>query len=279
MKNNTIKNNYISEIGIGLVLLGLGSLIYKLFPVFEPFFESILNWQLLIIIMGIIRGINKNFKGNDWWIITALGIFLWLANLNIISYSIRHFLFPIIIIILGVKLILNQRKKQNKILQKKIEDGNETTVSDDPILPFANEQQEEYTSSHLNDTTLIPEENPSTNNKENRDDHVFLDTVFGNNKKLILSKNFKGGNVSSIFGSTEIILTHADIQHEAKLDLFTLCGDIKIIVPKEFNIINNMTSVLANVDDKRNFMTENLGQKNLYINGQAILGNVVFKNF
>ncbi len=44
------------------------------------------------------------------------------------------------------------------------------------------------------------------------EDYIDAVTVFGGVKKNILSKNFRGGDVTTFMGGTELNLTHADIQ-------------------------------------------------------------------
>ncbi len=39
-----------------------------------------------------------------------------------------------------------------------------------------------------------------------------INTAFGSVKKIILSKNFKGGEINNFMGGTEINLMKADIQ-------------------------------------------------------------------
>lgn len=279
-KNKTTHQNYISELGIGLILFGMGLLLYKLFPDFKYFFQNIINWQLLIIILGTIRGINTKFKGNDWWIITSIGLFLWLAQLQIISYSFKNIILPIAMVVLGTKLVLGKNNSKNT--QPTTED-NTAPKSDLPQLPITQMMQasDDAPKPYGQDNNNASPNNLAIENatSPNNQDTISLDTVFGSNKKIVISKNFKGGGVSSMFGSTDIILSHADILSSAKLECFCLCGEINIIVPSDFTVVNNVTSVLGSVDDNRNYWNEAQNSKNLYLQGQVIMGSINIKNF
>ena len=275
-KNN---NSYISEFGVGLVLFGIGLLIYNLFPFTKMIIASYLNVYLLIFILGIIRGINKNFRGNDWWIIMIIAAFLWLANLDLVRYPLWGVLCPAVLVIVGARIILSRK---NKSIAKNAAQPY-TEVNDIPQLPIDDtgipgaeqhyHHQEEQTANHSR------HHHHTGSSYDAANDYVRVDTVLGSNSKVVISKNFQGGNVSSIMGSTNLILSKADINGTAYLDIFTLMGEINIIVPADFNIINNTPSLLGSVEDKRNFMTETNNDKNLVLRGQVIMGSVNIKNF
>lgn len=276
-KNN---NSYISEFGVGLVLFGIGLLIYNLFPFTKVIISSYINVYLLVFILGIIRGINKNFKGNDWWIIMVLAAFLWMANLDLVKYTLWGVIFPAVLVIVGARIILSRK---NKSLAKNRQTSY-TEVNDTPQLPIEDtdipgnshqyhyQDQQHTGSGHRTSHT-------TDNRYDNNNDYIRVDTVLGSNSKVVISKNFQGGNISSIMGSTDLILSKSDIDGTAYLDLFTLMGEINIIVPADFNVINNTPSLLGSVEDKRNFMTEVNNNKNLILRGQVILGSVNIKNF
>lgn len=278
-KNN---NSYISEFGVGLVLFGIGLLIYNLFPFTKVIISSYLNIYLLVFILGIIRGINKNFRGNDWWIIMVLAAFLWLAHLDLVRYTLWGVIFPAVLVIVGARIILSRK---NKSLSKNRQPSY-TEVNDTPQLPLDDadtpEEPLHYHYQNHQDSTGSQHRNQAHNTDNPYDtgnDYIRVDTVLGSNSKVVISKNFQGGNVSSIMGSTDLILSKSDINGTAYLDLFTLMGEINIIVPADFNVINNTPSLLGSVEDKRNFMTEVNNNKNLILRGQVILGSVNIKNF
>ena len=53
----------------------------------------------------------------------------------------------------------------------------------------------------------------------NAEDYIQSTAVFSGIKKTILSKDFKGGKVSNIFGSTELDFTNAHLTGTALLDI------------------------------------------------------------
>ena len=79
-------------------------------------------------------------------------------------------------------------------------------------------------------------------NWENRDSQSLSDnafetvTIFGGDKKLIISKDFKGGESVCAFGGVEINLTQADINGNATIEVVQLFGGTKIIVPPHWKV-------------------------------------------
>lgn len=274
------KSNYISELGVGILLLGIGLLIYNLFPFTQTIIKSFFNVYMLIFILGVIRGVNKNFKGNEWWIIMLIGGFLWLTKLNILNFSISKLFFPAMLVLLGISIIIRRGRGKRRRKTNDEPTPPPTEDYDTPRLPIEDntyEQSNFRTSSHQH--TANSKQNTNSNGYLYNGDYINLEAVLGENTKMVISKNFKGGNASSIMGSCNLILSKADISGTVYIDCFVLMGEINIIVPSDFNVVNNISSVMAGVEDKRNYLTEVDNQKNLVLRGQAIMGSVKIKNF
>jgi predicted membrane protein len=116
------------------------------------------------------------------------------------------------------------------------------------------------------------------------DSDSFFDAtaIFGGVKKNIISKNFKGGDVTSIFGGSEIILSQADINGRAVLDVTAIFGGSKIIVPSNWQInTDDMTSILGGFEDKRAIIANASPDPNkvLVIKGLAMFGGIEIKSF
>src|SRR5690606_32667996 len=66
------------------------------------------------------------------------------------------------------------------------------------------------------------------------DDYVKITSVFGDVRRMVLSKNFLGGEVVNIFGGSDINLIQADIKRPVVIDIFQLFAGSKIIVPSHW---------------------------------------------
>ena len=72
------------------------------------------------------------------------------------------------------------------------------------------------------------------------DDYLRINSVFSGVNRTIVSKDFKGGKVSCVFGGTDIDLTQADIRGEAVLKFEVIFGGVDLIVPPHFIVINEI---------------------------------------
>jgi predicted membrane protein len=107
------------------------------------------------------------------------------------------------------------------------------------------------------------------------EDQINSFTVFGEFKKRIVSKNFKGGTIKNLFGGTELDFTNADIDGVAILDISQAFGETKITVPKDWTVETRLSQLLAGVDDKRTSM-ENMPakQKVLVLEGASVFAGI-----
>jgi predicted membrane protein len=106
-------------------------------------------------------------------------------------------------------------------------------------------------------------------------DHINTTAVFGEIKKTILSKDFKGGTISNVFGTTQLDFTNADLNGIAVLDISQGFGQVKVIVPADWRIESDISQVFAVVDDNRNnvYQTKS-SDKVLVLKGVSIFSGV-----
>lgn len=105
------------------------------------------------------------------------------------------------------------------------------------------------------------------------DDYINTTTLFGGIKKTVISKDFRGGKVSNLFGSTELDFTNADLAGVAVLDISQGFGEVKIAVPNDWWIECNTTQLFATVEDNRtNTMNAYDSKKILVLRGTSVFG-------
>jgi hypothetical protein len=117
---------------------------------------------------------------------------------------------------------------------------------------------------------------------ESNDEGEFLDStaVFGGVRKVILSKNFKGGEATSVFGGHEIDLSKSDINGTVELELTQVFGGTKLIVPKHWNIKSEVVAFLGGVEDKRVSDPSMIDySKTLLLRGTSVLGGLDIRNY
>ncbi|MDQ2657168.1 MAG: cell wall-active antibiotics response protein [Bacteroidota bacterium] len=115
------------------------------------------------------------------------------------------------------------------------------------------------------------------------EDYLDSTVVFGGAKKNIISKNFKGGEVVTVFGGTEINLMQAELQGSVVLDLTQVFGGTKLIVPPHWKIWSkDMVAVLGGIDDKRPLMANAAAEdasKTLILKGTCMLGGIEIRSY
>jgi predicted membrane protein len=80
-------------------------------------------------------------------------------------------------------------------------------------------------------------------------------------------------------GGAELNLSQADIQGTAALDITQIMGGTKIVVPPNWTIRSELTSVFGSIEDKR----QNIGipnpEKVLIIDGSSVFGGIEIRNY
>lgn len=117
---------------------------------------------------------------------------------------------------------------------------------------------------------------------EIKEDVVDDISIFGGGDKIITSKNFKGGNVTAIFGGSEINMTQCQLAEGVNsIDVFAMFGGTTIIVPKHWNVVVSVTSILGGFSNKgiKDPTIEIDTSRSLVIKGLVIFGGGEVKNF
>lgn len=121
----------------------------------------------------------------------------------------------------------------------------------------------------------------SNGDKGSTSDYIDDVSVLGGGTKIIQSKNFKGGDITAIFGGSEFSFKDAEISTEGcTIDVFTMFGGSKLIIPDNWVVKSDMFSVFGGFNDKRLVKTEEGDQTNvLYLKGAVIFGGIEIKSF
>lgn len=109
----------------------------------------------------------------------------------------------------------------------------------------------------------------------NYDDYIDSIAVFGGVKKSIISKDFKGGEITNVFGGTELDFTRADINGTVVIDISQAFGEIKITAPGNWRVVTDISQIFAQTEDKRvytNGVVDN--EKILVLKGTSICAAV-----
>lgn len=130
----------------------------------------------------------------------------------------------------------------------------------------------------LNRNTNNPDEPYDTTG----DDHDRIDdtAIFSGGDKVYNTQNFKGGNLTAVFGGSNIDLTTANTQQEVVvIDVFYMFGGSKIRVPQHWHVDMRATNIFGGISDKRHFINQPAeNSPRLVIKGLVIFGGAEIQN-
>ncbi|WP_298716079.1 DUF5668 domain-containing protein [Chitinophaga sp.] len=119
----------------------------------------------------------------------------------------------------------------------------------------------------------------SADDSANTNDYIHATTLFSGTNKVILSKNFQGGSITTMFGGTELNFSQADIQGEVTLDITTMFGGVEIIVPSSWDVKVDVNTVFGGIEDKRMIPPALATDKVLILKGSCTFGGVDLKSY
>lgn len=106
--------------------------------------------------------------------------------------------------------------------------------------------------------------------------------IFGGGTKIITSDNFRGGNITAVFGGSEIILKGCKLAEGTNsIDILAVFGGTTIVVPADWNVIMNVTSIFGGfsnkgIKDPNSFVDQS---KTLIIKGLVVFGGGELKTY
>ena len=230
--------------GVILLIVGIGVLLRNLDTDLP---EWLFRWEVGLMLIGLVIGIRSKFRSSVWFIMIAIG------GVSLLDVIFPQFLRPqftwaVISIVVGLYFIF--RPKGNR-KDNWLSCGQKTEPIDD-------EEAEVYSGQDVLDVTA----------------------VFGGVKKIVVSKNFRGGEIVAIMGGSEIDLSQADINGRIKLEATNIMGGTKLIIPPTWEVQSEMVAIFGGVEDKRDVHSLKLdANKILVLEGTCIFGGLEIKNY
>lgn len=223
--------------------------------------EWLFTWPMLLILIGLYSGARHLFCNPSWVILVGIGgVFLYdQCNPDI---NLATLIWPSIIILIGLLMILKSRKPKH--MPHWGRHGH-----------FASKA---YHARH-GDYTQHEKFEKQQAETENGD-RIEAIAVFGGVKKNIISKQFKGGEVTCIMGGAEINLMQADIEGRVELEVTQVLGGTKLIIPAHWDVQPELTAaVLGGIEDKRKMHAGPISDKVLVLKGTSVLGGIEITSY
>ena len=234
-RSNSRSHHYV--LGTVLIIIG-AALILKNTGVFPVFIKNIIfSWQMLLVVIGLIVTLGSSGEKTGGAIIMAVGAFFLIPKIFGGIFDINLF-WPAIFIIVGLIIIFSRRIN----LKGAIVLGGRT---------------DGYSEAKIGDN--------------------FIDIVniFSGSEKKIVSENFSGGKITSVFGGSEIDLSQAKLAPGVSvLEVTCVFGGTEITVPSDWNIKVEVTPVFGGFDEQKKYPTNKAVDmsKLLIIKGIVIFG-------
>jgi predicted membrane protein len=231
-------NNTSNGLWGGVVVLIIG-LVFLLRKMDLHLPHWVFSWPMLLIVIGFVMGAKNKFQGAGWFILTFIGTVFLINDILPWQWQLQRFFWPIILIVIGLFMISRASTRNRRFDEIAADSGN-------------------------------PSASP--------EDFLQSTTIFSGTNKVILSKNFRGGTVTTIFGGTELNFMQADLNGEVVLEITAMFAGIELIVPSHWDVKLDMNTVFGGIEDKRMVVPAS-ANKILVLKGTCLFGGVDLKSY
>ncbi len=259
VNTNTINSGGSKAIG-GLIVVGIGLLFLgREMGLYMP--NWLFSWPMILIAVGVYSGVKNNFQSVGWLITIIIGV-VFLARRWMPDFIDFNYVWPVGLIIVGLYMIV----KPKSVYKIKNKDWDKYNANPSAQNNWQQSQSTDY------------RQGADYRQSQQTDAGEYIDSsaVFGGVRKTVMSKNFKGGEINSVFGSAEVNLAQADITQIVELEVNAVFGGVRLIVPSQWEIKSELTAVLGSVEDKRSIMrnSNTNPDKFLVLKGTAVFGGI-----
>ncbi len=202
----------------------------------------LMSWKTILVALGIIISVQSNFKSTGGWVLLGIGSYFLLDDLGWMDSSIRNYFFPVFAIAVGIFLIVKYFRSRD--------DG-----------------------THLD---FQPASGPSDLNEIHSfsQSRISVESVLNSHKSRITSGRFEGGSTTTVLASTELNFLECPTKGTIRLKNTVLLGSLKLIIPPNWEVQSQYSSVLSQTNDKRHTLLKVIPDCTLILAGEVILGSI-----
>lgn len=241
----------------GLIVVAVGAILFVKQMHLAIFPWWLFTWPMLLIVLGLFVAVRSGFSGGTWLALLLVGG-VFLVPMVYPGTSFSDYTWPALIIVLGLFLMVWPKRRYWNYEKKDYEKY------------YAKWKDTDWHSHH--------NYKGHTTGETSGDDYIESTSIFGEVNKIMVTRNFKGGEVESIFGGCNLNLAQADFTGTVNLTLVQIFGGVKIVVPADWKIVTKGTSIFGGIEDKRpsSIVKENPA-KTLIIDATSIFGGVTIE--
>jgi len=247
----------------GVVLAGIGVLLL-LQNLGIPYFEDLERyWPVILIVVGAVQGARSVGMGGRVWggMVFAVGFIFLLNNFGIIHGDVWRFLWPGILIMVGLGMLARTIDRHNY-------------GGYDPVAraEYAKKMGEDIKNRIISNIGARASASPN---------RLEAWAIFSGVRRRIDAQDFQGGEAFAMFGGVEIDLRKAgSTRDEILIEANALFGGIELRVPESWNVTVRGSGIFGGYEDETMDVrvATDAKQPHLVINGFAVFGGVHVKN-
>ncbi|HVI45665.1 MAG TPA: DUF5668 domain-containing protein [Chitinophaga sp.] len=230
--------------GLILIIVGVCLLLQKM-DLDIP--NWVFSWQMLLIGIGLLVGLKHRFMGSAWLIMISVGGIFLAGEIMDWPYNSARFIWPLVLIVIGIAVVFNRHRHDDE------------------------DRKDMFTSVFARDLGGDPSVG---------EDSINVSAMFSGVNKVIVSKDFKGGQVSTICGGVDLNFMKADINGRVELEITTIMGGCELLVPSNWTVKVDIITIMGGVEDKRPVtLMNNDKDKVLVLKGSCTFGGVEIKSY
>jgi predicted membrane protein len=222
---------------LGLLLIAVGGVLIaeNLNLLSYEMSHVLISLPMLLVVLGLFNIARKSYTPG--YILVAIGLFFLTPRILDVPEDFYRNFWPAVLIIIGILFIVQKTRTHT-------------------VHPQAHQWRENIVS------------------ETDRSDYINETAILGGRNYTLISDHFIGGKISSVLGGSKINLLNCTPSPGCTLDVEIILGGTKLIVPEDWNIKMETTSILGGFEDKR--LNSSIGKvdpsKTMIIKGTCILG-------
>lgn len=253
------KGNKRGKITAGIIIILFGVLF-----LLDEMNIQIPDWTFsagpILISIGLISIVKHKFKTIFGYVLVAIGKLLIFNEIYPNSIN-MNLIWPVLVILLGIAILVrSQRKSMDKC-------GTNSHFHKEHRNRWKRDLGIDKAVGDLDDIS--------------QDDFIDSVSIFGGMKKNVVSKQFRGADIVTIFGGNEINLSQADFTDQIVMDVTNIFGGTTLTVPNNWQIKSEVVTIFGGIEDKRpiNATNDETAAKIIFLKGTCMFGGIEINSF
>ena len=246
----------VSVIGVALVVLGVMFLLEKS-GLFGPNASIVATyWPALLIVGGLLGLAGGGFRFRVWpLVLLVIGVIFLLSNMGLLWWD-WGLLWPVALIFVGLVLLTRRfsprRRKRNAV---------SASSPGSVVVEGMSGRGQSWSRNRSGGRTFQ------------------AGHIFSSGSEQVNSQEFRGGEVSAVFGSMELDLREAALADGgAVLETTVVFGSLELLIPPEWRVNIETTTTFGEAGMKRTQPTESETAGVLTVTGTVVFGSIEVKD-